>query len=97
MREDAFDVVVQYANITELVGVGDYSRKDGRVDMCTAIREMMEDSRQEGLEAGIKEGETLLAALISRLLADNRAEDLKLAAQDEQARKKFYREYGMID
>lgn len=97
MEEDAFDVVVQYANVTELVGVKDYRREDGRVDMCTAIREMMEDSRQEGLEAGIKEGETLLAALISRLLADNRAEDLKLAAEDEEARKRFYREYGMSD
>lgn len=39
----------------------------------------------------------MLAALISRLLADNRAEDLKLAAEDEEARKRFYREYGMID
>lgn len=97
MEEDAFDVVVQYANVTELVGVKDYKREDGRVDMCTAIREMMEDSRQEGLEVGIKEGETLLAALISRLLADNRVEDLKVAAQDEQARKRLYREYGMID
>lgn len=97
MEEDAFDVVVQYANVTELVGVKNYRREDGRVDMCTAIREMMEDSRQEGLELGMKEGETLLATLISRLLADNRAEDLKLAAEDEEARKRFYREYGMLD
>ncbi len=58
MEEDAFDVVVQYANVTELVDVKDYRREDGRGDICTAIREMMEDSRQEGLEAGIKEGET---------------------------------------
>lgn len=89
MEEDAFDVVVQYANVTELVGVKNYRREDGRVDMCTAIREMMEDSRQEG--------EALLAALISHLFADNRAEDAKLAAEDEEARKRFYREYGMLD
>lgn len=35
--------------------------------------------------------------LISRLFADNRTDDVKLAAKDEQARKQFYREYGMID
>lgn len=46
-------------------------------------------------EAGVFE--VAPAALISRLLADNRAEDLKLAAEDEEARKRFYREYGMID
>lgn len=97
MDEDAFDVATMYANATELVHAKDYRRKDGKVDMCTAIREMMEDSRQEGMEAGIKEGEILLGNLISRLFADNRTEDVKLAAADEQARKRFYREYGMIE
>lgn len=89
MEEDAFDVIVKYANASELAQARDYRRKDGKVDMCTAIQEMMEDSRQEG--------ETLFAELISRLFADNRTEDAKLAAEDEEARKRFYREYGMID
>lgn len=93
MDEDAFDVVVLYANATELVGAKDYRRKGGKVDMCTAIREMMEDSRQEGM----KTGENLLAELISRLFADNRAEDVKLAVHNEETRKRFYQEYGMID
>ncbi len=104
MEEDAFDVIVKYANASELAQAKNYIGKEGKVNMCTAIREMMEDSRQEGLEAGIKEGletgikegETLLAKLISRVLADNRAEDIKLAAEDEKARKQFYREYEMI-
>lgn len=39
----------------------------------------------------------MLAALISCLLTDNRAEELKLVAEDEETRKKFYREYGLID
>ena len=89
MDEDAFDVATMYANATELAHAKDYRGKDGKVDMCTAIKEMMEDSRQEG--------EALFANLISRLFADNRTEDAKLAAEDEQARKQFYREYGMID
>lgn len=93
--------MAMYTNSTELVHAKEYRGKDGKVDMCTAIRELMEDSRKEGIETGIKEGikegETLLAELISRLFADNRAEDAKLAAEDEMARKRFYREYGMSD
>ena len=34
---------------------------------------------------------------MNRLFADDRTEDAKLAARDEEARKRFYREYGMID
>lgn len=105
MDEEAFDVVVMYTNLRELVHAKDYRGKDGKVDMCTAIREMMEDSRQEGLEEGLKqgikegmkEGEELLGTLISHLFADGRAVDAKLAAEDEVARKRFYREYGMIE
>lgn len=101
MEEDAFELVVMYTNSTELVQEKKFKRKDGKVDMCTAIKELMEDSRQEGIEKGmkegIKEGETLFAELISHLFADNRMEDAKLAAEDEQARKRLYREYGMIN
>lgn len=39
----------------------------------------------------------MLAALISRLLADDRVEAVKLVAEDEEIRKRLYREYGMID
>ena len=55
MEEDAFDVVVNYANATELVKAKDDYGKDGKVDMCTAIREMMADSREEGMQTGFDE------------------------------------------
>ena len=35
--------------------------------------------------------------VISSLFADGRTSDAELAAKDEEARKQFYREYGMID
>lgn len=54
MDEDAYDVVAWYTNSTELMQVRDYQREDGKIDMCTAIREMMEDSRKEGISTGIK-------------------------------------------
>ena len=50
-----------------------------------------------GKAEGRIEGESLLAKLISRLLDDGRNKDVALAAKDEEARKQFYREYGMIE
>ena len=49
MDEDAYDVVANYANVKKLVEVKDeYKDVEGRMNMCTAIREMMEDSKSEG-------------------------------------------------
>ena len=46
---------------------------------------------------GKAEGEKKLAKLIDALLMAGRTEDAKKAASDEEARKKFYREFGIID
>lgn len=56
MEEDAFDVVVHYTNATELVKVKDYCRKEGKIDMCTAITELIADGRNEGMRIGRNEG-----------------------------------------
>ena len=45
----------------------------------------------------LREGEALLGNLITKLLASGRTSDVALAAKDEEARKKFYKEFGMID
>lgn len=46
-------------------------------------------------DQGVAEGELLLAELMKRLLSDNRTEDARLAASDEEARQRFYKEYGI--
>lgn len=51
------------------------------------------DARREGRT----EGETKLAKLISLLFRDGRAQDAQKAAADENARKEFYRQYGIVD
>ena len=56
MDEDAFDVVSMYTNSKELVGIKEYEGKDGKRDVCQAIKDLMADSRLEGREEGIKEG-----------------------------------------
>lgn len=56
MEEDAFDIVVQYTSATELIGAKEYYRKDGKVDMCTAITQLIADGRSEGLNEGLRIG-----------------------------------------
>ena len=48
MDEAAYDMMVEYGNAGELLGIKKFHRKDGKVDMCKGIEEMLEDSRAEG-------------------------------------------------
>lgn len=49
------------------------------------------------IRVGKAEGESLLGSLITKLLEAGRTSDVELAAKDEEARKKFYKEFGMIE
>ena len=74
MDEEAYDVVVNYANVKKLVEVKDeYKDVEGRMNMCTAIREMMEDSKLEGRE------EKLVAIVQKKL---NRGDSVEKIADD---------------
>jgi hypothetical protein len=56
MDEDAFDVMANYAHINELdMSMEDY-HAEGGINMCKAIQEMMEDSRNEGYASGRNDG-----------------------------------------
>ncbi len=57
MEEDAFDVVVQYTNATELIETKEYYEKEGAVNMCQALTDLIADGKQEGREEGITLGE----------------------------------------
>jgi len=50
MEEDAFDVAVQYTNATELIEAKEYYEKEGVVNMCQALTELIADGRNEGIE-----------------------------------------------
>lgn len=60
-------------------------------DMCKAWN----DSRKFAEKQGVKQGESRMADLVGKLFEDGRAEDARLAAKDEAARKKLYKEYGI--
>lgn len=50
----------------------------------------------EILDRAEQRGEALFASLVSQLLALGRTEDAELAANDEEARKRFYKEFGLV-
>ena len=57
MEEDAFDVAAHYTNAVELIkNKSYYEGDDGKVDMCTAIKELIADGRTEGITIGRTEG-----------------------------------------
>ena len=52
MEEDAYEVVTNYVRAEELIQVKEeYSRKDGKVDMCQALKELLADERMEGVKS----------------------------------------------
>lgn len=86
MEEDAFDVAVHYADAADLIETKDYYRKDGKVDMCTGIKEWIADERAEGKAEGIAEGidektRSVVANMIRRGMSDA---DIRGLAECEQ-------------
>lgn len=57
LAEDAYDVISALTESRELEEVKErYREKGGKINMCEAIRGMIEDGRMEGLSEGLSEG-----------------------------------------
>ncbi|WP_035768121.1 hypothetical protein [Butyrivibrio sp. NC2002] len=72
----------------------DISTKDnvgGKMDMCKAMQELIQDGKEEG----IKEGEDRLAKLL-RLLTPGSEEFDKALNAGEEDRMKLYKKYNII-
>ena len=54
MDEEAYEVVAKYANIRKegTVKMNEFRGKDGKFDMCKGIKDLMENSKEEGREEG---------------------------------------------
>lgn len=90
LDEETFDVMSIMVNQKDLVKYKESCiTEGGKIDMCRAIEGIREEGRTEG--------ESKLGLLISRLFADGRLEDVKRAADDENARKEFYQEYKIAN
>lgn len=108
MEEETYDVISVMIDHRKLEQYKEKNRTEGgKVNMCRALDEMMEDSRRDGIRIGEKRGEKRgekkgerngerrFAALAGRLMADRRTKDLEKALENETFCRKLYREYGM--
>ena len=70
----------------ELIALEETHRKDGGIDMCQAIKEMLEDERKIGMERGIECGARLLLIIQKKVkknlpldaIADDLEEDIEV-------------------
>lgn len=62
MDSVAFDVAAQYTNATELLEMKEYYEKEGRVDMCKGLKQLIAEGKAEGETAK-------LVALIQKKLS----------------------------
>lgn len=54
MNGDTYDMIAQHIKTNELMLVKSYKEKEGKVDMCKAIAELMERGRKEGFRDGLQ-------------------------------------------
>lgn len=67
LDEDAYDVISVMTNSMELWEKKEQCRKEGGMDMCLAIQEMIEDGKREGMQQGLADkSETVAKNMFSR-------------------------------
>lgn len=63
--------------------------------MSRELEQWLLEERREGFKEGFKKGEDRVATLWKRMKADGRLQDFYDALDDETAREKLYKEYGI--
>lgn len=103
IEDDAYDMIAVMSHSEELGQMKKKFQKGRKIDMCRALKEWMEDSKQEGYHLGIergllqgsREGEARFARLTEKLLLEARSDELLKAAGDEAYRENLYKEMGL--
>lgn len=109
--EAAYEMMSAYGDAGELLEMKKYKGKDGKINMCQGLLDWMEESRQQGIEAGMEAGriegmetgriegmelgEKRFAALTQILLQKGRMEDLGRAVVEKEYRESLYEEFGL--
>ena len=85
VEADAWEVIVQYAKVGNLVKIEEYYGEDGKIDMCTAIRELLEDERREGFAEGEEHGRKIGKERTEQRLIRNLAGNMHLTEEEAAA------------
>lgn len=54
LDEDAYDVIAAYTDMADIMDGNQKEQKGDKINMCGAIREMIEEGREEGREQAVK-------------------------------------------
>lgn len=86
LSEDIFMVMASLSKSNQLkvLAIEREHQGKGKINMCKAIDDMLEDSRNDGLREGREEGEERISRLFYCLISDNRLDDMKRATQDKE-------------
>lgn len=77
LDEEAYDMIAACTHAARLVSVKKAYRKDGKIDMCQALDEMLADEREQGIEQGREQ--TLLVIIRKKI---NKKMTLDMIAAD---------------
>ena len=91
MDNDAARVIRDITNTPIYVPDG-----KGEIDMCKAVKDMLDESKTKGLEEGKAEGFSQLSKLIELLSDEERYADIKKIAKDAAYRDMLMKEYHLI-
>lgn len=90
MEEDAYEVVTKYVKANRLIQVKDeYRGKDGKVNMCQALEELIEEGRAEGRALGLADGRK---EIVLRMYLDGNI-DVKMACMYLECTPEVFMEY----
>ena len=100
--EDLFMVMASLSKtwqLRELQKEQENKKKGWKVNMCKAIDDMLEDSRNDGLRIGMEkgraEGRERINKLNFLLISENRLDDLKRAVQDKEFQNMLLETYAI--
>jgi len=83
MVESFYDMMVLYTKSTELLELKNKNREGEEINMCQAIKEMLQDERREGRAEGREEG-------IEAFVLDNIEENIPEERICEKLQRRFH-------
>lgn len=89
------DLVAVFLDIPPLRFQAERYKNGGGYDMCTAIEEMVRDGEMKGEKRGMFKGEERYNLLLTKLLQDNRANDLQHIIHNKEYRDSMFKKYGI--
>lgn len=96
LEEDTYDVIAALTGAEELVQVKDGCLEGGKVNMCRALTELIQDGRLQGLRDGLQRGSLEKSKTVAHnmFLRDMSAEDAAaLCSEDLELIQSWYREW----